>query len=58
MPYHTTKRGKKYVTESDTGKALGTHATKKQAQDQATAVNIAEGYVPGLKPRKQRKKGK
>jgi hypothetical protein len=57
MPYHTTKRGKKFLTESATGKVLGTHASKKQAQDQATAVNIAEGHVPGLKPRKKMKKG-
>jgi hypothetical protein len=51
MPYHTEKRGKQYATVSDTGKTLGTHATKAQAQQQATAVNIAEGHVPGVKPK-------
>jgi K+-transporting ATPase c subunit len=56
MPYHTAKRGKKYATVSDSGTTLGPHATKAKAQAQATAVNIAEGYVPGLKPKK--KKGK
>ena len=56
MPYHTEKKGKKYVTVSETGKVLGTHPTKQQAQKQATAVNIAEGFVPGLTSRK--KKGK
>lgn len=54
MPYHTEKKGKKYVTTSDTGKVLGTHATKKQAQAQATAVNISEGYTP-LKPKRKKK---
>ncbi len=53
MPYHTEKKGKKYVTVSDTGKVLGTHPTKEKAQAQATAVNIAEGHVPGVKPRKK-----
>lgn len=53
MPYHTTKKGKKYQTVSDTGKVLGTHPTKAQAQAQAQAVNIAEGFVPGVKPRKK-----
>jgi hypothetical protein len=56
MPYHTEKRGKKFATVSDTGKVLGTHATKKEAQAQATAVNISEGHVPGLSPRKKGKK--
>lgn len=56
MPYHTTKKGKQYETVSDTGKVLGKHSTKKQSQAQATAVNIAEGYVPGVKPRKSKKK--
>ena len=57
MPYHTERKGKKYQTVSDTGKVLGTHSTKKQAQAQSTAVNISEGFVPGLKPRKRSKKG-
>lgn len=56
MPYHTRKQGKKYETVSDTGKVLGKHSTKKQSQAQAFAVNIAEGHVPGLKPRKKGKK--
>lgn len=55
MPYHTEKRGKKYVTVSDSGKTLGTHATKAKAQAQSTAVNISEGHVPGLKPKKKGK---
>lgn len=56
MPYHTEKKGKKYASVSDTGKVLGTHATKAKAQAQSTAVNISEGHVPGLKPKA--KKGK
>ena len=55
MPYHTEKKGKKYVTVSDTGKVLGTHPSKAKAEAQATAVNISEGFVPGLKPRKGKK---
>jgi hypothetical protein len=55
MPYHTERKGKKYQTVSDTGKVLGTHATKEKAQKQATAVNISEGFVPGLKPRAKKK---
>lgn len=55
MPYHTEKRGKKYVTVSDEGKVLGTHPTKGKAQAQATAVNISEGFVPGLKSKKAKK---
>lgn len=56
MPYHTTKKGKQYETVSDTGKVLGKHPTKKQAQKQATAVNISEGFVPGVSPRKKGQK--
>jgi hypothetical protein len=58
MPYHTEKRGTKYATVSETGKVLGTHPTKAKAQAQATAVNISEGHVPGMKPKKAMKKGK
>jgi hypothetical protein len=57
MPYHTQKRGKKYATVSDTGKTLHVHPTKAMAQKQAVAVNISEGHVPGVKPKKS-KKGK
>jgi hypothetical protein len=56
MPYHTEKRGKKYATVSDTGKTLHVHPSKAMAQKQAVAVNISEGFVPGVKPKA--KKGK
>lgn len=58
MPYHTEKQGKKYVVKSDADTPLkgGMHSTKKAAQDHATAVNIAEGHVPGVKPNKKKAK--
>lgn len=56
MPVRTQKKGNKYVVVDDKGKVFGTHASKKQANDQTTAVNIATGYVPGVKPRKKAKK--
>lgn len=55
MPVHTTKRGTKFAVVDDQGKSHGTHPTKKAAQAQATAINIAQGHVPGVKPRKGRK---
>jgi hypothetical protein len=52
MPVHTQKRGKKWQVVDDAGKVYGSHADKKKANDQVTAINIKEGYVPGLKPKK------
>ena len=58
MPSKTEKRGKKYAAVTPSGRTLGTHATKKEAQAQAFAVNVSEGLIPGVRPRKKAKKGK
>ncbi len=36
----------------DKGKIHGSHKTKSKAQKHATAINISQGHVPGVKPRK------
>ena len=52
MPVHTEQRGKQFKVVDDAGKVHGTHKTKGKAQAQATAINISQGHVPGVKPRK------
>lgn len=55
MPVHSKKVGKKWAVVDDKGKKFGTHATKTEAVKQVTAVNIATGHVPGVKPKKKKK---
>ena len=52
MPVKTRKRGDSYAVVDDKGKVHGTHTTKGKAHAQATAINIAQGHVPGVKPKK------
>ena len=56
MPVHVEKCGTEYCVRDDKGKTHGTHAEKGKAVAQVTAMNIAMGHVPGVKPR--RRKGK
>ena len=56
MPVHSKKTSKGYKVVDTKGKTYGTHKTKKAAVRQVIAVNIAGGYVPGLKPRKRKKR--
>jgi hypothetical protein len=53
MPVHSAKKGKKFVVVDDKGKEYGSHATKEAAVKQVQAINISEGHVPGIKPKKK-----
>ena len=54
MPVHSEKKGKQYVVVDDAGKVYGSHPTQAKATAQVRAVNIAEGYAPGVTPRKKK----
>jgi hypothetical protein len=52
-----SKKGKTTVFQATDGsKVFGTHKTKKAAIAQIRAINISMGLVPGVKPRKRKKK--
>jgi len=42
MPVRTAKRGNKFAVVDDKGKSFGTHATRKGANAQATAINLTQ----------------
>ena len=50
MPVHI---GPNNTVVDNKGKVHGKHKSRKAAAAQVTAMNIAMGYVPGLKPRRK-----
>ena len=52
MPVRTVKRGDTFKVVDEKGKEHGSHKTKDKAQKQATAINISQGHVPGVTPKK------
>lgn len=53
MPVHTEQRGDYWYVVDDKGKSHGRHKGKKAAVAHVTAMNIAMGYVPGVKPKRK-----
>jgi len=53
MPVHSVKSGKKFKVVDKAGKVYGTHSSQADATAQVQAINIHEGHVPGLKPKKR-----
>lgn len=49
MPVHTEQDGDKWHVVDDSGKVHYTHDSKEEANNQVTAMNIAMGYVEGVK---------
>ena len=56
MPVRTRKTSKGYKVVDAKGKTYGTHKTKTKAVRQVRAINISAGHVPGVKPRKRKKR--
>lgn len=53
MPYHVVKRGTEYCVENkENGKTHGCHQTEDKARKQIFAINVSEGKIPGVKPKK------
>ena len=55
MPQQVSKRNGAYVVYGPSG-VKGRHASKKEAMAQKFAIDVSEGPIPGVKPRKSRKK--
>lgn len=55
MPYKVERRGSEYcVVKAGDGRTLGCHATKDAARKQIFAINVSEGRVKGVQPRKKK----
>ena len=55
MPQKVMKRDGKYVVTGPSG-TKGTHDSAQDAYKQKYAIDVSEGLVPGVKPRKKRAK--